>query len=597
MQEQTIERIRKSLDIVDVIGEYVQLKKQGKNYMGLCPFHDERTPSFSVSPDKQLYHCFGCGAGGNLFTFIMEIEGLSFAEAALFLARKADIDVGDVSVGPRQSGKNGREQKELTDDLNLLTKFYHYLLVNAKYGSAGMDYLVGRGLSESAIERFQLGYAVNSWSAAASLVARRGLDAELLTEAGILGKRGFDNKYFDRFRDRVMFPIFNRRGQVVAFAGRTLGHEKPKYLNTPESHVFKKGSILYGFHLARPAIRKANQVILLEGYMDVIRAHQAGVTNAVASMGTSLTDTQASALTRIAETIVICYDSDSAGTEASFRAAELLQRSGKMIRIARMPDGLDPDDYIREYGGERFKSEVIGASQTLMAFKMDYFRRKRNLSDEGDRLLYIEEVVREIAALRRAVEREHYLQLLSEEFSISLDTLKRQTIQMAKEAKRKETRRQQGQAFIPDPKRQLRPAHEMAERRLLARMMRSREISDRVQEALGGSFSVDAHQALAAHLYAFYESGNSPDEGLFICRLKDPKLQKVATGLSMMPLNEPPDEKEIEDCIRQVVRHSQAALIAGKEEERKKAEQSGDYTLAARLVSEIIGIKKQLNVR
>lgn len=591
LQQKTIEEIRKSLDIVDIIGEYVQLKKQGRSYIGLCPFHNERTPSFSVSPDKQLYHCFGCGAGGNIFTFIMEIEGMSFPEAAQFLADKAGIHLDDAPG--RSADKKGQEQgrKQLVDGMELLMKFYHYLLRSAKFGSPGMNYLKERSFSPEMIERFKLGYAVNSWDAATSLILRRNVEPKQMEKAGLIARRSFDNQYFDRFRNRIIFPIFNMRGQTVAFAGRTLGSEKPKYLNTPESAIFHKGSVLYGYHLARQSIRKMNQVILLEGYVDVIRAHQAGVTNSVASMGTALTENQASVLTRMADTIIICYDSDQAGIEASFRAAGMLQGNGKIVKIAKMPEGLDPDDYICKFGGERFKGDVIGASQTLMTFKMDYFRRKRNLSDEGDRLLYIEDVLREVAALSRAVERDHYLRLLSEEFSISLDALKRQERQMYKAAQRREA----GRVAVPlERTDRIAPAFEMAERRLLAHMMRSREIADRVRQSVGGSFSIEVHQALAAYLYAYYEEGNPPDEGLFIQRIEDPRIQQKAAELSMIPIGPQAEDKEIADCIHQVIRHAKSLMISDIEEERKQAEQSGDYKTAARLLSEIIDKKKQL---
>lgn len=593
LQEQVIEEIRKSLDIVDVIGSYVQLKKQGNNYIGLCPFHSERTPSFSVSPDKQLYHCFGCGAGGNLFTFIMEIEGMSFVEAAQSLADRANIDLGpSFSKKNAYRDPNDQKRKQITEGLELLTKFYHYLLTTAKYGSPGMRYLEERGFNSEMIERFRIGYAVDSWEAVTHLLQKRDVSLEFMEHAGLIKKRGFDNKYFDRFRNRIIFPIFNMSGKTVAFGGRTLGEDKPKYLNSPESDVFHKGNILYGFHLARQAIRKNSQVVLLEGYVDVVRAHQAGVTCSVASMGTSLTEAQAAALTRMADTIIICYDSDTAGIEASFRAAELLQGNGKVIKIANMPEGLDPDDYIRKFGGERFKSDVIGASQTLMTFKMNYLRRKRNLSDEGDRLLYIEDVLRELTTQHRAVERDHYLRLLSEEFSISLDSLKKQLHQMSVMTQRHDKQR----ASVAPLARSNRipPAYEMAERRLLARMMRSREISDQVRDTLGGSFTIDVHQALAAYLYAYYAQGNPPDEGLFLQKLEDPALQRKVTELSLMPMSDQADDGEIEDCVQQVIRHSKSSLIADKEEQRKKAEQSGNYELSAQLLSEIISVKKQL---
>lgn len=598
VQEEIIEKIRKSLDIVDVIGEYVQLKKQGRSYIGLCPFHNEHTPSFSVSADKQLYHCFGCGAGGNIFTFVMESEGFSFPEAVEFLAGKANIDLGETFQHDGQQNRaKDSHKKQLLQGMELLTKFYHYLLTNPNYGSPGMKYLRERGFTDDSIEQFQIGYAVDSWETATRLLERRHANLELMEKAGLLSKRSFDNKFFDRFRHRIIFPICNARGQTVALAGRILKDEKPKYLNTPESEIFHKGNLLYGYHLARQTIKKTNQVILLEGYVDVIKAHQAGVTNAVASMGTSLTEAQAALLSRIADVIVICYDSDDAGIEASFRAADMLKQSGAVLKIAKMPKGLDPDDYIKKFGGERFVHDVIGASQTLMAFKMDYLRRGRNLNDEGDRLRYIEEVVGEISGLDKAVERDHYLRLLSEEFSISLDALKQQQFQMYKIAKRQEKQTTRSNVFPMALKTRLYPAYEMAERRLLAHMMRSREITEQVQEAIGGSFNIDLHQALAAHLYAFYSEGNVPDEGLFIQSLKDTELQERAAELALMPVNAKAEEREIEDYIEQVIRHSKASMIEEKERERKQAEQSSNVELAARLLSEIISIKKQLKRR
>jgi DNA primase, catalytic core len=597
LQQKKIEEIRKSLDIVEVIGDYVQLKKQGRSYTGLCPFHSEHTPSFSVSPDKQLYHCFGCGAGGNIFTFIMEIEGMSFPEAVQLLADKAGIDLGVSLTGSNIRTPHDENRKQLLDGMELLTKFYHYLLGSAKYGEPGIKYLQERSFDSEMIKRFRIGYAMNSWNAVTHLLLKRKFSLEPMEKAGMVARRGFDNQYFDRFRNRIIFPIFNMRGQAVAFGGRTIDDQKPKYLNSPESTIFHKGNILYGYHLARQSIRKLNQVVLLEGYVDVVRAHQSGITNSVASMGTSLTEKQASALLRMADTVIVCYDSDTAGVEASFRAASMLKGNGKIVKIAKMPEGLDPDDYIRKFGGEQFKRDVIGASQTLMTFKMDYFRRKRNLSDEGDRLLYIEDVLREIITLTRAVERDHYLRLLSEEFSISLDALKRQELQMYKAMQRRDQgKEQETPAFVTDRDR-LAPAYEKAERTLLARMMRSREITDRVRETIGGAFTVAVYQALAACLYGFYEEGNPPDEGLFIQQIEDPVLQKKAAELSMIPMSRQAGEREIEDCINQILRHAHTAAISELEAARKKAEQQGDVTKAAQLLSETINKKKRLDAK
>ncbi|MFT8392065.1 MAG: DNA primase [Sporolactobacillus sp.] len=595
LQQQKIEEIRKSVDIIDVIGDYVQLTKQGREYTGLCPFHSEKSPSFSVNSEKQLYHCFGCGAGGNVFTFLMEIEGMSFSEAAERLADRVHIHLDGARSTGSDASRPSQEKHQVLNTFELLTKFYHYLLSTAKYGSEGMAYLSKRQFSLEMIERFRIGYAVNSWDAASSLLKRRQIDLERMVKMGVIGSRGFDQKYFDKYRNRIIFPIFNTRGQPIAFAGRTLGEEKPKYLNTPESSIFHKGDILYGYHLARPEIRKRNQVVLLEGYVDVIRAHQSRVTWRVASMGTSLTETPAAILKRSAETIIICYDSDDAGIEAAFRAAGMLSGEHHLIKIAKMPGGLDPDDYMIRFGGERFKSDVIGASQTLMAFKMSYFRRKRNLSDEGDRLLYIEDVLREVAMLRQAVARDHYLRILADEFSISLDALKVQARQMQRAIRRQSERTERQAAFPIARKQQLPPAYEMAERLLLAQMMRSSEVSARVQERIGGSFSVDVHQALAARLYAFYGEGNAPDEGLFIQCIDDLDLQKKAAEISLMPVSPQADSQEIDDCIDRVVKHSKVSVIEEKEKERRRAEEGGHVELAAQLLSEVIAMKKALD--
>jgi DNA primase len=593
VDEGTIDKIRASVDIVDVIGEYVQLKKQGRNYFALCPFHSEKTPSFSVSPDKQIFHCFGCGVGGNVFTFIMEIEGISFPEAVRLLGEKAGIDV------PLEGNQNSQTNDRLAilyHGMELLTKFYHKLLLDERYGKKALDYLRKRGFTGETIRRFQIGYAVPSWEAATRFLERRNLPLPLFEQVGLLSKRQFDGKIFDRFRDRIMFPIRDAKGRTVAFAGRVLGDQKPKYLNTPESNIFHKGRILFGYDSARPAIKRKNEVVLFEGYADVIRAYQAGIDNGVASMGTSLTEDQARLLTRNAEKIIICYDSDEAGTNAAFRAAEMLMGFGRTIKIARMPAGLDPDDYITRYGGERFRNDVIGASQTVMAFKMQYLKKGKNMNDEGDRLRYIEEVLREISTLNQAVERDHYLRQLADEFSLSLDALKQQQYQIYRRRKRKEEDSRHESRPIPyrNGQRHLLPAHLAAERQLLAHMMRDADIAAEVMNAIGASFHDDLHQALAAHLYAYYEEGRSPDVAAFIEKLEDPQLKQAATAIAMMEISEQASRQEIEDYIARILQYGTEADIQRKERERKEAEKRRDYETAAKILAEIIALKKKI---
>jgi DNA primase len=433
--EETIEKIHHSIDIVDIIGEYVHLKKQGRNYFGLCPFHGEKTPSFSVSADKQIFHCFGCGAGGNVFSFLMGIEGISFLESAMLLAKKAQMDLPEL-----QSMSDERIQPKDTTIMveahDLLKKFYHHLLLNTKEGQAALDYLMNRGFTNEAIEQFEIGYSLDSWDFVTKFLEKRGFQKEMAARAGVIVKKE-NGDYFDRFRNRIMFPIYDNQGKTVAFSGRVLGSGEPKYLNSPETAIFNKSKILYNFHQARLSIRKNSQVILFEGYADVISAVQSNLKHSIATMGTSLTTEQAKIISRNAEQVIICYDSDHPGIEAAMRASTILKEAGCYVKIATMPDALDPDDYIRKFGAEKFRNDVVGASSTYMSFKIQYLRRGKNLQDEGDRIRYIEEVIKEIAQLDKAVEIDHYLRQISSEFAISLDALKSQQQQIFKQEKKK----------------------------------------------------------------------------------------------------------------------------------------------------------------
>lgn len=595
--EETIEKIRNSVDIVDLIGEYVQLKKQGRSFVGLCPFHDEKTPSFSVSPDKQIYHCFGCGNGGNVFTFLMEIEGFGFLDAVKKLGDKAHIEVPDIEPTER-SRKQKNSSRSMIEAHDLLAKYYHSCLLKTNAGEEARRYLEKRGFEPETIEVFQIGYAPQEWELATRFLMKRGFSPETMQKAGLFSKREFDGKYFDRFRDRVMFPIWDARGQTIAFGGRILGDGKPKYLNSPETEIFNKGKTLFAFHLAKPSIREKKQAILFEGYVDVVKAHQAELKNVVASLGTSLTEEQAYLLRRHAETVVICYDSDNAGVNGAFRAAEILEKTGCYVKIATMPDGLDPDDYIGKYGGRRFQADVIGASETVTAFKMRYFRKGKNLQDEGDRMRYIEEVIGVIAGLRKAVERDHYLRQLADEFSLSLDALKQQQYVAYKQMRRNGIKAGDETNNKSLNKRGLQksllPAHQKAEQMLLAHMMSRSDVAEKIQHELGGSFSKDEYHALAAYLYGYYAEGNEPNVGAFIQRLPDERLVKVASEIAMIPIDREATDAEIEDYLYQVKIQPRRLEIEELEALRKAAENGREPEQAARIAMKILEIKREI---
>ncbi|BBW95563.1 DNA primase [Geobacillus sp. FSL W8-0032] len=591
--EETIEAIRRGVDIVDVIGEYVQLKKQGRNYFGLCPFHGEKTPSFSVSPEKQIFHCFGCGAGGNVFTFLMDIEGLSFVEAAKRLAVKAGVDLSsyDENVGEGADGP-ASEAKAMMEAHALLKRFYHHLLVHTKEGQAALDALQARGWTMDTIERFEIGYAPDVPDAAAKLLESRAFSLVLMEKAGLLLKRE-DGRYVDRFRNRVMFPIHDHRGATVGFSGRSLGEGQPKYINSPETPIFRKGTLFYFFHEARVPIRKRQEALLVEGFADVISAVQAGVDYVVAAMGTSLTEEQARLLRRHAETVTICYDGDRAGMDAAWRAAEQLSALGCQIKVASLPDGLDPDEYIRVYGADRFVGE-IAAARPLMAFKLERLRHGKNLQEEGDRLRYIEEALREISKLSSPVEKDYYVRQLAEEFSLSLSALYEQLSHHKREQPKPPEADAGRTEARPALAKKLLPAFQNAERLLLAHMMRSRDVALIVQEQVGGRFNLEEHQALAAYIYAFYEEGHEADPSAILSRLPG-ELRPLASELSLLPVADEVSERELADCIRHVLNRPKWLMLKEKEQEQTEAERRKDFLTAARIAKEMIEMKKMLS--
>jgi DNA primase len=593
--EETIEQIRRSVDIVDVISDYVQLKKQGRNYFGLCPFHGEKTPSFSVSPDKQIFHCFGCGAGGNVFSFLMDIEGISFVEAAKRLASRANIELPDVHIESRSNAnQKANEASKMIEAHELLKKFYHHLLLNTKEGQEALDYLLARGFTREVIEQFEIGYSLNSWDVAAKLLAGHGFSLDMMEKAGLVIRKE-DGSYFDRFRNRIMFPIHDHQGATIAFSGRILGEGQPKYLNSPETMIFNKSKILYNFHNARVHIRKNQQAILFEGFADVIAAVKAGLPQSVATMGTSLTEEQARILRRNVESVIICYDADMAGIEAAFRASQLLTEAGCYVKIATMPDGLDPDEYVSKFGPERFRADVIDASVSFMSFKMTYLKKGKNLQNESDQIRYVDEVLQELAKLSNPVELDYYLRQLANEFSLSLEALRQQLHRY-----RQSNRKHDSSSFYKvavskqTTEKTLLPAFHNAERMLIAHMLRSREVAFTVQQAVQGNFNIEEHRAIVTYLYAFYEEGNEPDVSAFIQRLNDEQLRKLVTELSMLLINEDISSQELNDYIKHVLNYPKWLKLKEKEIEKNEAERQKDFIKAARIAKEMIEMKKLL---
>lgn len=600
--EEIIETVLKHHDVVDVVGRYVHLSKQGHYMKGLCPFHSEKTPSFTVTPEKQIYHCFGCGAGGGVIQFLMAMEGYSFAEAVSQLAKEANLDIGLDAIADQRREQNP-EKTKLLEAYELAGKLYQYILKNTEQGKQAMQYLRSRGLNDKQIETFGIGYAPTPWDTLTQLLERRQFSLPLMEKGGLISARQENQGYFDKFRDRIIFPIHDWKGNIIAFAGRAMGDAQPKYLNSPESMLFHKSRSLYNMHLARPNIRRHQQLVLFEGYMDVIKAWEAGVVNGVATMGTALTSEHADIIRKQADQVIVAYDGDSAGQAAAYKSIPILEKAGLLVKVAIIPNGQDPDEYIASNGSERFVREVIEAAVPSIKYKLLYFRKNFKLQEDGEKLRYVQQALKMIAEIPSPIEREHYVRELSTEFHYSyeftLQTLNEIRLQAEKNNKFGDNKDKPWNNVMNDgaprqPNPSLYLAYHNAERQLLAIMMYDREVTHYVERELGDQFNVDAHAALAAYLYAYYAQGYEPNASSFIAMLQEAELESLASSIAMMGNSHGVNNQVIDDYIREIKKYPQQQLIKRKREEMIRAERSGDITRAAQIGIEIISLEKQL---
>ncbi|MDR1549783.1 MAG: DNA primase [Hungatella sp.] len=416
--EEVIEEVRMKNDIVDVISGYVKLQKKGSNYFGLCPFHNEKSPSFSVSPAKQMYYCFGCGAGGNVLTFVMEYENYSFSEALKVLA-----DRSGVKLPVAEYSKEAREQEDLKStllEINKLAASYFYYQLKKPQGEAGYRYLRDRQLSDETITRFGLGYSNKTSDDLYRYLKGKGYDDSLLKQTGLvtIEERGT----YDKFWNRVMFPIMDVNNRVIGFGGRVMGTGEPKYLNSPETKLFDKSRNLYGLNYAR--LSREKYILICEGYMDVIAMHQAGFTNAVASLGTAFTTQHAQLLKRYTDKVVLTYDSDGAGVKAALRAIPILKEAGISIRVLNMQPYKDPDEFIKNLGAEAFRQRIDEARNSFL-FEIDVLKKNYKMDDPEQKTEFYNQVARKLLEFPEALERENYLEAVSREFFINYEDLKR----------------------------------------------------------------------------------------------------------------------------------------------------------------------------
>ncbi|EGO8825336.1 DNA primase [Enterococcus faecalis] len=618
--QEVIEEVRHRTNIVDIIGQYVQLKKSGKNYMGLCPFHEERSPSFSVAEDKQIFHCFGCGKGGTVFNFLQEIEGISFPESVKRVADLEHLSVDFDWSEPREVADTpeNQQRRSLLQLHSKAAELYHHILVNTKIGEPALNYLLERGLTQELIETFQIGFAPQKRDFLSQVFKNEQLDETLFEPSGLFVQRD-NGTFLDRFYQRIMFPINDPQGNVIAFSGRLLktadfpGDEMPKYLNSPETTLFNKRETLFNFDRARKEIRKENTVLLFEGFMDVIAAWQSGVKSGVASMGTSLTNEQIRCLERVAKEVVICYDGDNAGVQATNRAIQLLQENSHFdLSIVSIPEKLDPDEYVRKYGAEAFQNLANHGRETVFSFKMNYHRLTRNMNNEKEQLDYVNELLRELTNVQSPLERDRYLNQIAQEFQLSVHSLEEQFNQLKQE--QRSVQRQERQQFYQDemmPPPMEEPVFEenhvqnklpltqvqKAERSLLFRLMNEQGVRQTIQQLPDFSFAHDEYQELYFLLESYATLHQSFDIADFINFLQDNQTKQLAIEIAYQNLSEESSEREVADLLHVIALSSIAEAIEQKKIQQQEAKRVGNQQLEAELTMEIIQLARQLKAQ
>lgn len=430
--EDKISEILNSVDIVDIISEVVLLKQTGRNFSGLCPFHSEKTPSFSVSREKQIFYCFGCGIGGNVFSFLVKYEGLNFIEAVRKMASRGGIEISDNFISPEI--KKRVAEKEEIHTLNKDAVIFFQKNLKSENGKRAFEYLETRGIKKDVIELFQIGFAPRGWDNLVRFFSEKSIRSDTLEKAGLISSRQNGKGFYDRFRDRIIFPIVNIRNQVVGFGGRVMDESLPKYLNTPETPIFNKSRILYGLHLTKMACREVSTVFLVEGYFDLVALYQHGIKNVAATMGTALTLDHIRMLKGFAEKVILVFDSDEAGSKAAFRSIPLFKQEHVEARVMVLPKGHDPDSYVFKFGSETF-NKLADKASGIMAYMIEAAVSRHGLSSEG-KVAIISQMKEPLISVEDPVARSIYIRELSERIdvdeSLILESIRKESLNIQK---------------------------------------------------------------------------------------------------------------------------------------------------------------------
>ena len=544
--DELVEEVRMKNDIVDVISGYVRLQKKGANHFGLCPFHNEKSPSFSVSGGKQMYYCFGCGAGGNVFTFIMEYENYSFPEAVKLLADRAGVDLPEIEYSDEVKKKEGKKAKLL--EINKEAAKYFYYQLRSGRGERGYRYLLERQLDEETMKKFGLGFASVSSNDLIQYLHSKGYADDLILEAGVAS---FDEKsgLHDKFWNRVMFPIQDINHRVIGFGGRVMGDAKPKYLNSPETVIFDKSRNLYGLNFARTS--RQNHIILCEGYMDVIAMHQSGFTQASASLGTAFTIGQANLLKRYVKEVLLAYDSDGAGTNAALRAIGILKEAGISGRVINMEPYKDPDEFMKNLGAEEFRKRIEKAENSFF-FELRMMEREYDLKDPESKTRFHREIAKKLCGFPEEVERENYLEAVAEKYHIGFENLRKLVAAYAAQTglARPLTRPLSG---LAERKNTPEENRKKAQRLLITWITDEPEIYPKIAKYIAAEdFTEELYRKVADKLFAGLSKGEFNPAAL-ISMFSDEEEQRQVAALFNTKLEELQTKQEREKALHDII--------------------------------------------
>ncbi|HCZ8690166.1 TPA: DNA primase [Staphylococcus aureus] len=595
IDQSIINEIKDKTDILDLVSEYVKLEKRGRNYIGLCPFHDEKTPSFTVSEDKQICHCFGCKKGGNVFQFTQEIKDISFVEAVKELGDRVNVAVDIEATQSNSNVQIASDDLQMIEMHELIQEIYYYALTKTVEGEKALTYLLERGFTDALIKERGIGFAPDSSHFCHDFLQKKGYDIELAYEAGLLSRNEENFSYYDRFRNRIMFPLKNAQGRIVGYSGRTYTGQEPKYLNSPETPIFQKRKLLYNLDKARKSIRKLDEIVLLEGFMDVIKSDTAGLKNVVATMGTQLSDEHITFIRKLTSNITLMFDGDFAGSEATLKTGQHLLQQGLNVFVIQLPSGMDPDEYIGKYGNDAFTAFVKNDKKSFAHYKVSILKDEiahNDLSYER----YLKELSHDISFMKSSILQQKAINDVAPFFNVSPEQLANE-IQFNQAPANYYPEDEYGGYIEPEPIGMAQfdnlSRQEKAERAFLKHLMRDKDTFLNYYESVDKDNFTNQHfKYVFEVLHDFYAENDQYNISDAVQYVNSNELRETLISLEQYSLNDEPYENEIDDYVN-VINENGQETIESLNHKLREATRIGDVELQKYYLQQIVAKNKE----